>query len=111
MQRVVIDTNVYIDWINEGQYEAVLFQRDSVKYLSAVVIMELSAGAFSVRDRRGIGAGSGRFTLTHKHPFISANGRAGSVSVAAAIGRRGCLRLRLRAEMMTALVIGFLLTL
>ena len=52
MQRVVIDTNVYIDWINEGQYEAVLFQRDSVKYLSAVVIMELSAGAFSVRDRR-----------------------------------------------------------
>jgi len=44
MQRVVIDTNVYIDWINEGQYEAVLFQRDSVKYLSAVVIMELSAG-------------------------------------------------------------------
>src|SRR6266576_4689750 len=76
MQRVVIDTNVYIDWINEGQYEAVLFQRDSVKYLSAVVIMELSAGAFSVRDRRRIGAGSGRFTLTHKHPFISANGRA-----------------------------------
>ena len=52
MQRVVIDTNVYIDWIKEGQYEAVLFQRDSVKYLSAVVIMELSAGAFSVRDRR-----------------------------------------------------------
>ena len=52
MQRVVIDTNVYIDWINEGQYETVLFQRDSVKYLSAVVMMELSAGAFLVRDAR-----------------------------------------------------------
>ena len=52
MQRVVIDTNVYIDWINEGQYEAILFQREAVKYLSAVVMMELSAGAFSVRDRR-----------------------------------------------------------
>jgi predicted nucleic acid-binding protein len=52
MERVVIDTNVYIDWLNEGRHEAVLFQREAVKYLSAVVLMELSAGAFSVRDRR-----------------------------------------------------------
>lgn len=52
MERVVIDTNVYVDWLNEGQHEAVLFQREAVKYLSAVVLMELSAGAFSARDRR-----------------------------------------------------------
>lgn len=52
MERVVIDTNIYIDWLNEGQHEAVLFQREAVKYLSAVVLMELSAGAFSTRDRR-----------------------------------------------------------
>jgi predicted nucleic acid-binding protein len=52
MQRIVIDTNVYIDWINDGQYEPVIFQREAVKHLSAVVIMELAAGAFSVRDRR-----------------------------------------------------------
>lgn len=52
MRRVVIDTNVYVDWINRGQYEEVLFQRDTVKYLSAVVLMELRAGAFSPRDRR-----------------------------------------------------------
>ncbi len=52
MQRVVVDTNVYIDWINEGRYEAILFQREAVKYLSAVVMMELLAGTFSVRDRR-----------------------------------------------------------
>jgi predicted nucleic acid-binding protein len=52
MQRVVIDTNVYIDWINQGRYETVIFQREAVKYLSAVVRMELAAGAFSVRDRR-----------------------------------------------------------
>ncbi len=52
MQRVVVDTNIYIDWINEGRYEAILFQREAVKYLSAVVMMELLAGAFSVRDRR-----------------------------------------------------------
>ena len=52
MERIVIDTNVYVDWLNEGQHEAILFRREAVKYLSAVVLMELSAGAFSVRDRR-----------------------------------------------------------
>lgn len=52
MERVVIDTNIYVDWLNEGQHEVVLFQREAVKYLSAVVLMELSAGAFSTRDRR-----------------------------------------------------------
>lgn len=52
MERVVIDTNVYVDWFNNGRHETVLFQREAVKYLSAVVFMELSAGAFSARDRR-----------------------------------------------------------
>ncbi len=52
MRRVVIDTNVYVDWINRGQHEEVLFQRDTVKYLSAVVLMELRAGAVSRGDRR-----------------------------------------------------------
>jgi len=52
MRRVVIDTNLYIDWLNEGRHEEVLFQRDAVKYLSTVVVLELYAGAFSPRDRR-----------------------------------------------------------
>ncbi len=52
MQRVVVDTNVYIDWLNQGRHEDVLFRRESVKYLSAVVLMELAAGAFSARDRK-----------------------------------------------------------
>lgn len=52
MRRLVIDTNVYVDWINRGRHEQVLFQRETVKYLSAVVLMELRAGAFSARDRR-----------------------------------------------------------
>ena len=52
MRRVVIDTNLYIDWLNEGRREEVLFQRDAVKYLSTVVVLELYAGAFSPRDRR-----------------------------------------------------------
>jgi predicted nucleic acid-binding protein len=52
MERIVIDTNVYIDWMNEGRHETILFQREAVKYLSAVVLMELLAGAFSLGDRR-----------------------------------------------------------
>lgn len=52
MERVIIDTNIYIDWLNDGRHESVLFQREAVKYLSAVVLMELFAGAFSARDRR-----------------------------------------------------------
>jgi predicted nucleic acid-binding protein len=52
MRRVVIDTNLYIDWLNAGRHEGVLFERDVVKFLSAVVMLELYAGAFSPRDRR-----------------------------------------------------------
>jgi len=52
MRRLVIDTNLYIDWLNAGRHEGVLFQRAAVKYLSAVVMLELYAGAFSPRDRR-----------------------------------------------------------
>ncbi|MFL5431393.1 MAG: type II toxin-antitoxin system VapC family toxin [Myxococcales bacterium] len=56
MRRVVIDTNVYVDWINGRQHEDTVFQRDTVKYLSAVVLMELRAGAFSRRDLRFLSA-------------------------------------------------------
>ena len=55
MRRVVIDTNVYIDWFNAGRHEDVLFERDIVKHLSAIVLMELRAGAVSVQDRRLVG--------------------------------------------------------
>jgi predicted nucleic acid-binding protein len=52
MRRLVIDTNIYIDWFNAGRHEDILFQRNAVKHLSAVVLMELRAGAFSSADRR-----------------------------------------------------------
>jgi predicted nucleic acid-binding protein len=41
MRRLVFDTNVCIDWINAGRHEAVIFQREAVRHLSAVVVMEL----------------------------------------------------------------------
>lgn len=52
MRRLVIDTNLYVDWLNRGRHESVLFQSPAVRYLSAVVLMELLAGAFTARDRR-----------------------------------------------------------
>ena len=52
MHRVVVDTNLFIDWFNDGRHDAVLFQRGAVKYLSAVVMMELYAGVSSSADRR-----------------------------------------------------------
>ena len=52
MRRVIVDTNIYIDWINDRRHEDVLFQSDAVAYLSAIVVMELYAGAFTERDRR-----------------------------------------------------------
>ena len=52
MRRLIIDTNVYIDWFNAGRHEDILFQRGTVKHLSAVVVMELRACASSTQDRR-----------------------------------------------------------
>ena len=51
MLRLIVDTNLYIDWLNAGEHEPILFQPDAVKFMSAVVMMELLAGAHSVRER------------------------------------------------------------
>jgi len=81
MQRVVIDTNLYVDWLNEGQHEAVLFQREAVKYLSAVVLMELLAGAFSARDRRLVREVTSAFARVRRIlvPTVSIYEEAGDV--------------------------------
>ena len=52
MHRIVIDTNLFIDWLNDGKYGEIFFQREAVKFLSAVVMMELHTGARSRKDRR-----------------------------------------------------------
>ena len=51
MRRLIIDTNLYIDWLNAGNHTTILFQTDAVKYMSAVVMMELLAGAHTAQDR------------------------------------------------------------
>jgi hypothetical protein len=52
MRPLVIDTGVYIDWLSTRRHEDILFDRGALKYFSAVVLMELRAGTFSVPDRR-----------------------------------------------------------
>lgn len=51
MQRLILDTNLYIDWFNTGVHAPLLFQSDAVKMMSTVVMMELLAGAHAVGDR------------------------------------------------------------
>jgi predicted nucleic acid-binding protein len=45
VKKVVLDTNVYIDWINRGFGEERILGTGLIRYLSAVVVMELRAGA------------------------------------------------------------------
>jgi predicted nucleic acid-binding protein len=52
VQKVVVDTNVYIDYFNDGRHESVMMAPDSIKYLSAVVFMELLVGASSPKEQR-----------------------------------------------------------
>ena len=61
MHRIVIDTNLFIDWFNDGKYGEIFFGRGTVKFLSAVVMMELYAGIRSPKDRRALDGITGTF--------------------------------------------------
>jgi len=43
--KVMFDTNIYISFIRNRTHTAELQRRGTVKYLSAIVLMELWAGA------------------------------------------------------------------
>lgn len=43
--KVMFDTNIYVSWIREQRHEDLMLKYGTVKYLSAVVLMELWAGA------------------------------------------------------------------
>ena len=66
MKKVVLDTNLYIDWVNRGLREPLLLGPGLVRYLSAVVVMELRAGAHT----RG-----GRLAVDQLVRVYSASGR------------------------------------
>ena len=48
MRRVVIDSNLYRDWLNARRHQSVLFQQDAAKYLSVI-----GWGSGGVRAPRG----------------------------------------------------------
>lgn len=49
MTRVILDTNVYVGWLRRRAHADLFLGREVVRYLSAVVIMELRAGVVSRR--------------------------------------------------------------
>ena len=54
MKRTVLDTNIYIDWLNDGLHEEFVLGTGRLRILSAVVLMELRAGAGTRRATNGV---------------------------------------------------------
>jgi predicted nucleic acid-binding protein len=54
LRKVVLDTNLYIGWLNHGHHQDLMMGTGLVRYLSAVVQMELRFGAKTLPARRGL---------------------------------------------------------
>jgi predicted nucleic acid-binding protein len=54
VKRVLLDTNIYIDWLNSGAREPLLMGPGLVRYLSAVVVLELRVGAGTRTARHAV---------------------------------------------------------
>jgi len=54
MKRVILDTNLYIDWLNQGLQKELMEGPGMVRYLSAIVAMELRAGTTASRAERAL---------------------------------------------------------
>ncbi len=54
MTKVILDTNIYVGWLRRRAHADLLLGREVVRYLSAVVIMELRAGVVSRRTERAL---------------------------------------------------------
>jgi predicted nucleic acid-binding protein len=54
MQPVIIDSDLYIDWLEAGLRPDLFLGGDSVRYLSTVVLLELQAGALARETIEGV---------------------------------------------------------
>ena len=54
MERVVFDTDLYIDWLQEGLREELIVEGPFLRYMSTVVLMELRAGVFTPASTRAV---------------------------------------------------------
>jgi len=52
MTKLLLDTNLYVEWLNYGRHEALMLGHGFVRYLSSVVQMELRVGAATRPARR-----------------------------------------------------------
>src|SRR5262249_7676408 len=53
-RRVFLDTNIYIDWLNRRDRDDIVMGPGFVRFLSAVVMMELRAGARAGRATKAL---------------------------------------------------------
>ncbi len=54
MERVIFDSDLYIDWIEAGLREELLLARSFLRYMSTVVLLELQAGALETRSAKAV---------------------------------------------------------
>jgi hypothetical protein len=54
MERIIFDTDLYIDWLQEGAREELMVSGPFLRYMSTVVLMELRAGAFTPASTRTV---------------------------------------------------------
>jgi predicted nucleic acid-binding protein len=59
---VVFDTNILVDWLNRRAHEEIILGAGIVRYMSAVVLMELRVGAGDRRSLRVVDQLSRQFT-------------------------------------------------
>ena len=52
MYKIILDTNIYIDFYNTGKFKEIIYQKryPEIICVSSIVIMELLAGAFTQAD-------------------------------------------------------------
>jgi predicted nucleic acid-binding protein len=55
VQKILLDTNIYIDWLNEGSHDHLMLGPGRVRYLSALVAMELRIGARTSAAQKAVG--------------------------------------------------------
>jgi predicted nucleic acid-binding protein len=81
LRKVVLDTNLYIDWINHGLHESWMLGPGLVRHLSVVVVMELRAGAHTRAGQLAIDGLVRAYTAGGRlaTPPASVFDRAGSV--------------------------------
>src|SRR5262245_57004107 len=79
MKKVILDTNVYVDWLNRGQHEEVMLGAALARYLCSIVYMELVAGAKGAKALRTLARVLAAYQTSSRvaQPPFSVHERAG----------------------------------